>query len=749
MSNGRVAEYIVKLVGQNAQLMGQLNQANAGLSQMTNQAGMAQRANGALSSTLKSVAAAAAGAFSVVAIGQFLKASVNAYEESEKAQAKVAQAIKTTGGVAGVSLKELTAIAADFQKSTLFEDDSIMDGVTAQLLTFTNITGTNFKRAQVAALDLATVLGSDLKGQSIQLGKALENPVAGVTALSRAGVTFTASQKAVIQSLVDTNQLEAAQSIILDEIATKYGGQAEAAAKASTGITQLSNSFGDLMENIGGVIAKGDTFKSTIADLGTITEVLGRSDYSGLEKFFALLDPWADETLAYKKVLEETARAQANINEIASRTPQYYADLALKQKAAADAVKEADKEKMRTLDGVTAALALAKEAQGSVNSEDKKAVAAINKQVTALTLKKEALEKLYEVQKPREKVTKLAPMEQRLDVKAVVSGKKADPLAGLRIKPQVTYESDTLKDYSKELGIITQKQLLYGNALGTVIAKKEATQAAIDGLLSEGYSAESLEVQKLMGIYDQYNAQQTQIQGISEKTKETLSQMGSAFSTLGSGIGGAAGDWVSFAGTLLESIPQLITQITALVGAQVAGSVASATATGAEAAASGANTLAKGAEAAAIGVVTAAKITSAVTGVATAATEVAASGAVTAAKTTETFVSGAAGAAKMPFPASLIALALVIGTIGAVLASIPKAKKFANGGIISGPTLGLMGEYPGASNNPEVVAPLSKLKGMINDRSGAMDISVQDIVLTGSQLRIIQRATDRQLNRRS
>jgi len=148
-------------------------------------------------------------------------------------------------------------------------------------------------------------------------------------------------------------------------------------------------------------------------------------------------------------------------------------------------------------------------------------------------------------------------------------------------------------------------------------------------------------------------------------------------------------------------------------------------------------------------VVTAAKITSAVTGVATAATEVAASGAVTAAKTTETFVSGAAGAAKMPFPASLIALALVIGTIGAVLASIPKAKKFANGGIISGPTLGLMGEYPGASNNPEVVAPLSKLKGMINDRSGAMDISVQDIVLTGSQLRIIQRATDRQLNRRS
>ena len=39
---------------------------------------------------------------------------------------------------------------------------------------------------------------------------------------------------------------------------------------------------------------------------------------------------------------------------------------------------------------------------------------------------------------------------------------------------------------------------------------------------------------------------------------------------------------------------------------------------------------------------------------------------------------------------------------------------FAEGGIVSGPTLGLMGEYPGAKSNPEVIAPLDKLKAMIN-----------------------------------
>lgn len=50
----------------------------------------------------------------------------------------------------------------------------------------------------------------------------------------------------------------------------------------------------------------------------------------------------------------------------------------------------------------------------------------------------------------------------------------------------------------------------------------------------------------------------------------------------------------------------------------------------------------------------------------------------------------------------------------------PSVPAFADGGIVSGPTLGLMGEYPGASSNPEVIAPLDKLKGMLktNDSSG-------------------------------
>jgi hypothetical protein len=59
------------------------------------------------------------------------------------------------------------------------------------------------------------------------------------------------------------------------------------------------------------------------------------------------------------------------------------------------------------------------------------------------------------------------------------------------------------------------------------------------------------------------------------------------------------------------------------------------------------------------------------------------------------------------------------------------AKKFANGGVISGPTMGLMGEYPGAANNPEVVAPLDKLKSMIGGGGGGIFVlRGQDLLLS-------------------
>ena len=67
------------------------------------------------------------------------------------------------------------------------------------------------------------------------MGKALNDPVANLSALSRSGIQFSDEQKAVIKSMAETGRLAEAQTLILDELNRQYGGSAEAAAKADGG----------------------------------------------------------------------------------------------------------------------------------------------------------------------------------------------------------------------------------------------------------------------------------------------------------------------------------------------------------------------------------------------------------------------------------------------------------------------------------------------------------------------------------
>lgn len=100
---------------------------------------------------------------------------------------------------------------------------------------------------------------------------------------------------------------------------------------------------------------------------------------------------------------------------------------------------------------------------------------------------------------------------------------------------------------------------------------------------------------------------------------------------------------------------------------------------------------------------------------AAASAQIAEANAVEATTNTAAAATGAASAmANIPW----IGPALAIAAVAAVLASLTGLPKFANGGIIYGPTMGLMGEYAGASNNPEVVAPLNKLRGILGNNGG-------------------------------
>ena len=184
-------------------------------------------------------------------------ASVLAFDQSAQAIAQVEAALKSTGGAVGYNSEQLQKMASDLQSVTTFDDDEILKKATANLLTFSKITGTTFQDAQKAALDLATRLDGDLQSASIQVGKALNDPIKGVSALSKVGVSFSGSQKEMIKSMVNTNDLAGAQAIILKELQTEFGGSAEAAAKAGTGsFKQLANQLGDLSEEFGKIIVE-------------------------------------------------------------------------------------------------------------------------------------------------------------------------------------------------------------------------------------------------------------------------------------------------------------------------------------------------------------------------------------------------------------------------------------------------------------------------------------------------------------
>ena len=205
--------------------------------------------------------------------------SVKAFRDQAKAVAQVEQGLKSTGNAAGKTLGELQSMASDLQKTTLFGDEDILQNATAQLLTFTNITGEQFDRTQKAALDLATRLDGDLKSASIQLGKALNDPVANLSALSRSGIQFSAEQKEVIKTLAETGKLAEAQTIILDELNKQYGGSAEAAALADGGFTQLGNAIGDLGEEMGRVVV--DNVRPLVEGIrGVVENLTNASDSS-------------------------------------------------------------------------------------------------------------------------------------------------------------------------------------------------------------------------------------------------------------------------------------------------------------------------------------------------------------------------------------------------------------------------------------------------------------------------------------
>ena len=218
---------------------------------------------------VQKAAAVAFGAGLGLALGAFVKNTIDA----EREVAMLESRIKSTGGVAGFTAQQLVRIGGELQRVSTFSGGAIA-GMQELLLTFTNVRGDNFTSASKAILDMATVMKGDLKGAAIQVGKALNDPVLGATALTKVGVLLSESQKETIKQMVALNDIAGAQSIILKELATEFGGAAEAARNTLGGaLTGLKEAFGDLFESPDSVEGMAEAINGLTDNLKTATRM--------------------------------------------------------------------------------------------------------------------------------------------------------------------------------------------------------------------------------------------------------------------------------------------------------------------------------------------------------------------------------------------------------------------------------------------------------------------------------------------
>ena len=197
--------------------------------------------------------AAALGFFAVDKVKDFFGSAIDEARESQKVSALTAQVIKTTGGAANISAKQIGNLSTAISNKVGIDDEAIQSGAN-MLLTFTNVRNEVgkgnkvFNEATRLATDMSAALGGDAKSAALQLGKALNDPAKGVTKLARSGVSFTEQQIAQIKAMQESGNVLGAQKIILGEVSKEFGG---AAAASATSGEKMGVAWGNLKETIG------------------------------------------------------------------------------------------------------------------------------------------------------------------------------------------------------------------------------------------------------------------------------------------------------------------------------------------------------------------------------------------------------------------------------------------------------------------------------------------------------------------
>ncbi|MFY1852374.1 phage tail length tape measure family protein [Achromobacter xylosoxidans] len=198
--------------------------------------------------------------------GKFIEETKNAQNE----QAQLAAVLKSTGNAAGFTAAELNKMASGMA-GVVSEGD--INRAQTRLLSYTGVVGDEFPRALQAAIDMSVRLGMTVEQSAETVGKALDVPSKGLTALSKQGFRFTEDQKKLVESLEQTGRVAEAQDVILKALESSYGGAADAARNTLGGALEaLQNQINDLMTG------DDDSVNGLTAAVNEFTDLLGSSE---------------------------------------------------------------------------------------------------------------------------------------------------------------------------------------------------------------------------------------------------------------------------------------------------------------------------------------------------------------------------------------------------------------------------------------------------------------------------------------
>jgi len=179
--------------------------------------------------------------------------AIDAAAKLEEQMGKLRGAIAATGGAAGLTAEDIDRMAREIDDNPL--GTANIRAAATQLLTFKSVSKDVFEQTLRAAQDLSAAGFGSVEQAAVQLGKALENPLVGLGALTEVGVSFTAQQKEQIKAAVQLGQTLEAQKIILAAVEGQVKGVDEAAGTGLVGALDLvAGRLNDLKETVGGQI---------------------------------------------------------------------------------------------------------------------------------------------------------------------------------------------------------------------------------------------------------------------------------------------------------------------------------------------------------------------------------------------------------------------------------------------------------------------------------------------------------------